>query len=779
MVAWMSVMMVGKEVLPVTLAITGLFLISLFVVPLQSSFVKPGTPLDDGLILPRPIGLAYLLLISMLPGIIFSSINSVHMFSDFEDLFLCQLFFTGPVFVLSLLESQGIFLWFGNVSERTILLTRWGFGILAMAALSLYLNYVPASTDIPRLAVPLIFSFIALLSTLSSQGYDFRFIIGMVVLNVILVLTLALQLPWEVQYNFSLVSLPLWALQLLLVLLMIGSLVLLLGWQKDLTLLWPTYHAVFVGCEFIMNSEGIYSLSFLLITGFAAVLLCLRLHTVGRLPLPLTILCVCLHVLKLSHFLPDSTSFSTSSSFLSLFGLMLTAVSLLKLFSSESLSLKLLLSFSIVLAVGLVCSIQLLVVPLLISITHTPPTSSDLAAFIVLFVGILLQYFTPRLKSGKSSSLIVVKYLPPSLFFLATLLWLLQPEFNLFEINDAVSVVILHEVNVNKYLGRIVTSEQLSLLAWTVVMKWLVVLYSLMIVASVSFKLCFPELMLQAALSLFCGSASVLFSLQFGHHTPFSFLGILYGVSGLIGGFLLSLILLKKSGTPTWFEGLLLFLLTCLCMITLTCEWGSLPSHVNEPVSIPSASLFLLLFVSIAVVLKAKSLSGKPLLPFLCNASILIAFLIAVCLELPLKLEKALVVSLSSCLFLLLQSDGWIVSTKRVSNLFLAPSLVASSLTLFIISFFRIVDDLSIQMTIMTSLELICLFACIPGQVKFLYSLWKGLPLRLSVFKVLFYILPNAFLIQYGGSVNVVFGSTVVLAFSLLAVSEFQTFLVL
>lgn len=33
---------------------------------------------------------------------------------------------------------------------------------------------------------------------------------------------------------------------------------------------------VFVGCEFILNNEGIYSLSFLLITGFAAVLLCLR-----------------------------------------------------------------------------------------------------------------------------------------------------------------------------------------------------------------------------------------------------------------------------------------------------------------------------------------------------------------------------------------------------------------------------------------------------------------------------------------------------------------------
>ena len=144
----------------------------------------------------------------------------------------------------------------------------------------------------------------------------------------------------------------------------------------------------------------------------------------------------------------------------------------------------------------------------------------------------------------------------------------------------------------------------------------------------------------------------------------------------------------------------------------------SLSLFLLEPVSIPSASLFLLLFVSIAVVLKAKSvstalnnftssrshsplqLSGKPLLPLLCNASILIAFLIAVCLEFPLKLERALIVSLSSCLFLLLQSDGWVVSTKRVSNLFLAPSLVASSLTLFVIAFFRIVDDLSNQMTI-------------------------------------------------------------------------------
>ena len=58
-------------------------------------------------------------------------------------------------------------------------------------------------------------------------------------------------------------------------------------------------------------------------------------------------------------------------------------------------------------------------------------------AFINLFVGVVLQYFLPRLKDGSSSSsLIIVKYLPPSLFFLAVLLWLIQPEFNLIEVNQ-------------------------------------------------------------------------------------------------------------------------------------------------------------------------------------------------------------------------------------------------------------------------------------------------------------------------------------------------------
>ena len=116
---------------------------------------------------------------------------------------------------------------------------------------------------------------------------------------------------------------------------------------------------VFVGCEFVLNKDGLYSLVMLLGTAAAAVILCLRyitiihtlnistsyiytifrLHRVGRLPLPLTIMCVTLHVMKLSQFLPVPLIPSYPTSYLSLVpmgGSLLTAFGLLKLSSSET-----------------------------------------------------------------------------------------------------------------------------------------------------------------------------------------------------------------------------------------------------------------------------------------------------------------------------------------------------------------------------------------------------------------------------------------------------------
>lgn len=44
-------------------------------------------------------------------------------------------------------------------------------------------------------------------------------------------------------YTFSLLSVPYFLVQLLLVMLALSSVGLLVAWRKDLTFLWPTYHA--------------------------------------------------------------------------------------------------------------------------------------------------------------------------------------------------------------------------------------------------------------------------------------------------------------------------------------------------------------------------------------------------------------------------------------------------------------------------------------------------------------------------------------------------------
>ena len=138
---------------------------------------------------------------------------------------------------------------------------------------------------------------------------------------------------------------------------------------------------------------------------------------------------------------------------------------------------------------------------------------------------------------------------------------------------------------------------------------------------------------------------------------------------------------------------------------------------------------------------------------------------------------------------LLAQEDGVII--PRISGLFLAPSLILSSVTLFVIAMQRITEDLMLSFTasmsiiivdsiyclliIVRCLELICLVGSVPGHIKFLYCLWRSTPFRYTVISLILYLFPNAVLAQFGGSVNVVFGSSAVLCFSLLAISEFQT----
>ncbi len=85
---------------------------------------------------------------------------------------------------------------------------------------------------------------------------------------------------------------------------------------------------------------------------------------------------------------------------------------------------------------------------------------------------------------------------------------------------------------------------------------------------------------------------------------------------------------------------------------------------------------------------------GIPTNPIICNISCLLAFLLAVSFPLPFKLDHTLLISVSSCVLLLAQSDGYIIPRRQ--GLFLAPVLSASSCALFLVI---LIDTLTAKLT--------------------------------------------------------------------------------
>jgi hypothetical protein len=75
MLTWLSGLLGGIDYVPLAIGIIGLVSIRIFVIPLQSSFVKQGTPPDKGLILPNFLGILYIFLAISLPGIIYAGLN--------------------------------------------------------------------------------------------------------------------------------------------------------------------------------------------------------------------------------------------------------------------------------------------------------------------------------------------------------------------------------------------------------------------------------------------------------------------------------------------------------------------------------------------------------------------------------------------------------------------------------------------------------------------------------------------------------------------------------
>lgn len=183
-----------------------------------------------------------------------------------------------------------------------------------------------------------------------------------------------------------------------------------------------------------------------------------RLQSVGKLSLGVGLSSMCLHLTKLSLLFPCAHSPSPlTASLLPFFSTFLTSHLLLRLLVFEHtppLEVGRLLTYSGLLFVGLLLSVDTILSPIWTSLTHTLPSSANLLgniipleshpeilifssffkkATILGIVALYLHYGLSLIGSQRGDTPLLPS-LPPSLGVMAALLSVLQPEFNILEV---------------------------------------------------------------------------------------------------------------------------------------------------------------------------------------------------------------------------------------------------------------------------------------------------------------------------------------------------------
>ena len=70
--------------------------------------------------------------------------------------------------------------------------------------------------------------------------------------------------------------------------------------------------------------------------------------------------------------------------------------------------------------------------------------------------------------------------------------------------------------------------------------------------------------------------------------------------------------------------------------------------------------------------------------------------------------------------------------------------------------------------------ELVSLFLSIPGQLLFVYYLWTGKQLKMTIYYLILFITPNALLPQFSSSTaSTLLGTTGVLSFCLILLGDY------
>eukprot|EP00731_Ephydatia_muelleri_P028556 Em0020g200a len=725
MVTWVSGMLFGRTVLPYAIAIVGLIAVSLFVVPLQSSFSKPGMP--SGTIVPTAVALMYLTLEAVVPALVYAAFNTL---LSFYHSMIFGLLVISPLFGMTLLESQGVFHWIG-LGTKTVQLLRWATGGLVLLLVSVLLCTLQLPTYLPLFVVPIIFVKLVLVSSLedSTSIFTSRWKLGIVSALTLLYLTAFLFLPWSISYNLSFFSMPLSLFQLLMLALSLCSLYMVVCWKQLTGNIWLLHTAVFVPFEYILIADEVYPVYLSLATGAFASVLFWRLHMCQRMSPSLAALNTCVHLGKLSLLIPP-TSLHPSTLSLPLVPSIATTLILYPLLQTilfepkRSISSPQLLVYSGLLLVGLFLSLDFILTPVLAAFTHRLPTTATLLAIICAVVGAFVQQSLSheRKPMDRHQSL-----LAPILLIVAMVLGMLQPEFSMEELTESLRLVW-------SSLQQYDVPEVVRLSAWSNLTVWVEVLCAFILLGVLATRR--NKATVVCAATLLGVAIGLNSALTFSYTSPVSLVGITYGaVCGLLGVLLARAYVATTPGNAL--DQIVFAAIVLLSVLMYCMEW----SNPNLKRMVPCTKTLMVEAIVLATAFRVKKYQQKDqsYLPSISNICCCVFFVLSLLSPIHPSFETSVV--FASAIFLLVQPDGFII--PHTTSIFLPPSLLAALIGLYCSAlssphFFE--HFASTRWA--TVAEMVGLVAVIPGHFVFLRTLWKDNSIKMSTMIVLLLVAP-------------------------------------
>ncbi|KAL9984102.1 hypothetical protein ACROYT_G006361 [Oculina patagonica] len=304
--------------------------------------------------------------------------------------------------------------------------------------------------------------------------YQYILYVALIVVSLLGLCTL----PWSLVYQFSIISLPLWGVNLLIGLVTCVSVLCVFvasGPDREwLNPLLVTQSLGFVLCENVLASENLYPVYFLVGTMLFAGYISERLHSVGRIHSQSMLLCIAVHGSKVPLCLSMVLPYTQTASVLLPSIVLISPAVLMFLFAfvvckiieaPKGLTLNEGLKLCIASGIATVGAYDVLVLPLWFMMTYRIPSPADVFAGVLFIWGALCL----KLSHVHFSHNLFLKRLNVLAMCVSVLLEIIQPDLSIYRVlQGSVTYVV-------SLFYPAFTTENV-LLSEAVVLPWLILI---------------------------------------------------------------------------------------------------------------------------------------------------------------------------------------------------------------------------------------------------------------------------------------------------------------